>query len=150
MRLLRVITELLISFFRLKEQSLTYKKLMLVVFLIINILCYITYGILSYFTSSYTWIIILSVAALLNLFILYLIRQKSSYKITSGIFITLYNVSMAYLVFDGGRYGYAYVWFYFIPMVNVVILGIKKGGVLSFVYAFYLLFCAMFPEDSFL
>ena len=126
MRILSAITNALRSFFGVTNQEWAYRQIMLIVSLIVTTLGFIGYGFIAQSTHSFLLSIILFSTAFLNVVNLILIKNSRSFKFSSYFFVIIYSLSMAYLVFDGGRSGYGYIWFYSIPVVNISILGVKR------------------------
>jgi len=147
MRILSVFTLFLIRTFKITNRELGYRYLMLIVSLLISTFGLFAFGIKAFSTYSYHLAYVLMLSVFLNLTNLILLKQKSNFQFSSYFFIFTFLLTMAYLVFDSGRGGYGYLWFFAIPVVNISILGVGMGTLFSFGFLLYL--SAMFLIPSY-
>ncbi len=145
MNILSKITDYLIKIFKIGNQEDSYKHLLLVVSLLITIVGFSGFAIKSFATHSVNLFYVLTIASLFNIVNLIIIKIKSTFNFSAYFYIITLLLTMAYLVFDSGRSGYGYLWFYIIPVVSVSVLGVKKGTVASFFFFIYLLVVFILP-----
>jgi CheY-like chemotaxis protein len=147
MRILSAITNALRLYFAVGNQEWAYKRLMLIVSLFVTSAGFVGYAIYTYMSQSFWLSMILCVSSVLNIVNLILIKKNHAFKFSAYMFVVTYSLSMAYLLFDGGRSGYGFIWFYSIPVMNISILGMKKGTLFSLVFAAYLALAFLLLPD---
>lgn len=138
MRLLSVFTNFLIRKFKVTDRELSNRHLILVVSLLISSIGLFGFALKSYSTNSLNLFYILFVSTVLNIINLGVLKRKQCWNFSSYFFIATILLTMSYFVFDSGRNGYGYIWFYTIPVLNISILGVKKGTISSFLFLLFL------------
>jgi len=146
MKVLSNLVNILIRNFNVNVQENSYRHLMLIASLFVSIIGYLGFAIKSFSTDSILLFYVLLVSAILFLINLIILQKYTLIKFSSNFYIITFLLSMAYLVFDSGRSGYGYIWFYAIPIINTSILGVKRGSLFSFMFIVYLIGVFTLPD----
>lgn len=146
MRLLSVFTNFLIRKFNVTDREFSNRHLILVVSLLISVIGLFGFAMKSYSTNSLNLFYVLSVSSFLNVINLILLKRKRWWNFSSYFFIATILLTMSYFVFDSGRNGYGYIWFYTIPVLNISILGVKNGTFSSLLFLLFLIVLFLLPE----
>ncbi len=146
MNILSKTTDFVIKVFNIRTHEGSYKHLLLVISLLITIVGFLGFAIKAYTTHSINLFYVLTIASILNIGNIILIKLKSTFTFSSYFYIAIFLLAMAFLVFDSGRSGYGYLWFYIIPVVSVSVLGVKKGTIASLMFFVYLLIMFFLPD----
>jgi len=146
MRLLTTFTTFLIREFKINNRGHGYHNLMLVVSLMVSILGFGAFTIKAFSTHSIELATVLLVSSIINIVNIISLKYLLKFRFSSYVFILTLMLSMIYIVFDSGRNGYGYIWFYAIPVVNISILGVRKGSIFSFLFLISLIIIFLFPE----
>ena len=146
MKLLNKLTNYLIHSFNISINENSYRVLMLLISLIISVIYFTGFGITSYLNNSLILMSVFGFAAFISVINLVLLKLKSTGKLSAYLFILTLNSTMFYLVFDSGRNGYGYIWFYILPILNIAILGVKKGTIISVMFVLSLTYAFSLPD----
>ena len=146
MRILSVFTLFLIRNFNITSRDYSYRHLMLTVSLLISTLGFFAFSIKSFSNYSMNLAYVLAISSVLNLANLVFLKLKSNFTFSSYLFIVSFLLTMSYLVFDSGRNGFGFIWFYTIPVVNISILGVRKGTIFSFAFLLFLFGTFLIPS----
>ena len=87
----------------------------------------------------------MAITLIINYIILY---KNKNVKTSSFITLSIIELVLIYLLFDGGRFGYGYIWFPVFPVISLLLLGLKHG--LKFSITFLLTLIIIFfllPEN---
>ncbi len=81
----------------------------------------------------------MTITVVINYIILY---KTKNINIASYITLSIIGLIFIYLLFDGGKFGYGYIWFPIFPIISLLLLGLKQG--LKFSIAFLLILIIIF------
>ncbi len=145
MRILSFLTNYIRSYFVAKQFEGGYRHLMLLVSMLVSIPMFLIFAYMSFINNSETLSIILISSSIINILNITLLLYRKTVKFSSYLFIVTYTLTLSYVIFDSGRYGFGYLWFYSIPAANLAILGARQGTLISLLFWLYLIVMFYLP-----
>ncbi len=145
MRILSFLTNYIRSYFVAKQFEGGYRHLMLLVSMLVSIPMFLIFAYMSFINNSETLSIILISSSIINILNITLLLYRKTVKFSSYLFIVTYTLTLSYVIFDSGRYGFGYLWFYSIPAANLAILGTRQGTLISLLFWLYLIVMFYLP-----
>ncbi len=146
MRILSFLTNYIRSYFVAKQFEGGYRHLMLLVSMLVSIPMFLIFAYMSFINNSETLSIILISSSIINILNITLLLYRKTVKFSSYLFIVTYTLTLSYVIFDSGRYGFGYLWFYSIPAANLAILGARQGTLISLLFWLYLIVMFYLPS----
>ncbi len=146
MRILSFLTNYIRSYFVAKQFEGGYRHLMLLVSMLVSIPMFLIFAYMSFINNSETLSIILISSSIINILNITLLLYRKTVKLSSYLFIITYTLTLSYVIFDSGRYGFGYLWFYSIPAANLAILGARQGTLISLLFWLYLIVMFYLPS----
>lgn len=113
--------------------------------MLVSIPMFLIFAYMSFINNSETLSIILISSSIINILNITLLLYRKTVKFSSYLFIVTYTLTLSYVIFDSGRYGFGYLWFYSIPAANLAILGARQGTLISLLFWLYLIVMFYLP-----
>lgn len=123
---------------------------MLIGSLVASVIFFSGFSINVYLYNSYNLFYVLLGVTILNFVNLVFLKLYKSVSLVSYLYLISILLAFSYFVFDSGRGGYGYIWFCSLPILNISILGIKKGTFLSLIFLVFLLIIFIAVPDYYL